>query len=290
MSLGVPELLHPPGRVVSLVPSLTESLFDLGFGSALVGVTDYCILPAGNDNITRVGGPKDANPRIILSLQPDLVLANREENTKEIVTRLQQADVPVWLTFPKTVRESMDDLWALVQVFHSKNAALRLRLLEDSLKMTELVLADTTKKRYFCPIWQEEDPDGRLWWMTFNQDTYAADLLQICGVENGFAARTRKYPLAANWGRATAEAAGERDIRYPVVTVEDVLAMQPEIILLPDEPFEFLTKHTDLFKQLFANTPAVVNEKVLRLDGSLITWHGTRLGKALAYLPSLFSQ
>lgn len=287
MSLGVPDLLHPPRRVVSLVPSLTESLFDLGLGSALVGVTDYCILPAANNHIRRVGGPKDADTEIIRSLQPDMVLANREENTKDIVIRLERAGVPVWLTFPKTVRDCMDDLWTLAQVFHSKNAALRLRLLEDSVKMTEIVLADTVRKRYFCPIWQDEDSDGRLWWMTFNQDTYAADLLQICGAENGFAARSRKYPLAANWGSTPAEEAGERDTRYPVVTVDEVLAMQPEIILLPNEPFEFQLKHAVLFEHLFANTPAVANQKILRLDGSLITWHGTRLGKAMATLPSL---
>lgn len=288
MSLGNPNPVHPPRRVVSLVPSLTESLFNLGLGSALVGVTDYCVLPAQNNNIRRVGGPKDANAEIICSLLPDLVLANREENTKDLVLQLERAGVPVWLTFPKTVRECMDDLWTLAQMFHSKTAAMRLRLLEDSLKLTELVLPEAPHKRYFCPIWQEKDPTGRLWWMTFNQDTYAADLLQLCGIENGFATRSRKYPLASNWGSVPAEEAGERDTRYPVVTVDDVLAMQPEIILLPSEPFEFQSQHAEQFKQLFADTPAVLNRQILRLDGSLITWHGTRLGKALATLPTLF--
>jgi ABC-type hemin transport system substrate-binding protein len=84
-----------------------------------------------------------------------------------------------------------------------------------------------------------------------------------------------------------AEEAGERDTRYPIVTVDDVLAMQPEIILLPDEPFEFQSKHAELFKQLFADTPAVADHNILLVDGSLITWHGTQLGKALTTLPSL---
>ena len=117
---GHKKALHfssPPRRVVSLVPSLTESLFDLGFGDAVVGITDYCVHPAEKlEDIPRIGGPK--NPRVedIIRLHPDLVLANWEENTRQTVEALEQAGIPVWVTFPKSVRQSLDVLWALASI------------------------------------------------------------------------------------------------------------------------------------------------------------------------------
>ena len=98
-----------PQRVVSLVPSYTESMVDLGFGANVVGVTDYCVHPQDSLlNIPRVGGPK--NPRIedILSLAPDLVLANQEENMLGDVEALEKAGIPVWVSFPQTVQEALD--------------------------------------------------------------------------------------------------------------------------------------------------------------------------------------
>src|SRR5512139_3602968 len=102
----------PPKRVVSLVPSMTESLFELGFGETLVGITDYCIYPEERlEGLPRLGGPK--NPRLedIIALQPELVLANWEENTRRTVETLEAAGVRVWVTFPKTVRQALDVLW-----------------------------------------------------------------------------------------------------------------------------------------------------------------------------------
>lgn len=285
-----PELAHPPRRVVSLVPSMTESLFELGFDAAVAGVTDYCSLPAGaSARLPRVGGPKDASLERILGLAPDLVIANLEENSKELIEQLVAAGVSVWLGFPKTVRESLDDLWTLERIFRSKNAALQLRLLEDSLKFAQLGLADLPKKRYFCPIWQDVAQDGALWWMTFNRDTYPDDILSLCGGENIFAGRERRYPLEANWGKAAAVAAGQRDVRYPVVSAEEIRAAMPEFILLPSEPYDFQAQDRAKFCALFADTPAVRAGRVICLDGTLITWHGTRLGKALAALPQVFS-
>jgi ABC-type Fe3+-hydroxamate transport system substrate-binding protein len=288
--LGLPELDYPPRRVVSLVPSMTESLFELGIGEWLVGVTDYCTSPASQTaRLPKVGGPKTANLQQILALHPDLVVANREENSREVIEQLVAAGVPVWLGFPKSVRESLDELWALERLFCSKQSALQLRLLEDSLKFTQLAQADLEKKRYFCPIWQEKAEDGTQWWMTFNRHTYSSDLLALCGGENVFSERLRRYPLSANWGQSLDETAGDRDVRYPIVTIEDVCAGLPEMILLPSEPYAYQARHLDEINFLFADTPAVKNKQVFFLDGSLITWHGTRLGKALAALPQIFS-
>ena len=100
----------PPHRVVSLVPSMTESLFDLGFGNYLVGITDYCIHPKTEvEKLPRLGGTK--NPRIdeLIRLHPDLVIANKEENTQQSIQQIEDEGIPVWLTFPKTVAESIAD-------------------------------------------------------------------------------------------------------------------------------------------------------------------------------------
>lgn len=289
MFLLKPDLVHPPQRVISLVPSMTESLFDLGCGQSVVGVTNYCSAPAQETaRLPKVGGPKDARLDDILALRPDLVIANQEENSKELVEALVSAGIPVWLTFPMSVRESLDDLWDLTRLLPGNNAALRLRLLEDSYRWAELGLADRPRLRYFCPIWQESASDGTLWWMTFNQDTYSNNLLAVFGGENVFSQRKRLYPLEANWNEAAVEDLASRDVRYPVVCARDVLAAMPEMILLPNEPFDFDDLPDEFWMNLFSATPAVKNRRIVHVEGSLITWCGTRLGRALAELPHVF--
>ena len=288
-----------PQRVVSLVPSLTESLFDLGVGQALVGITDYCIYPAeGVAKLPRLGGTK--NPRLadILALQPDLVMANWEENTRQTVEELEAQNVAVWVSFPRSVFESMEVLWKLVELFRSLTARLRVQTLELTLDWAISAAGEHSPVSYFCPIWYEEsaphpDPlpggEGVGWWMTFNQDTYCHDLLRICGGENVFAQRQRRYPLNADLGQGAPEEAEGRDVRYPRVTLEEIVAARPEIILLPSEPFGFSEAHRQKFGEIFKDTPAVQNERIYLVDGSLITWHGTRLARALQELPKLFA-
>ena len=278
----------PPRRVVSLVPSLTESLFDLGLGAAVVGVTDYCVHPAETlAGLPRLGGTK--NPRVeeICALQPDLVLANWEENTRQTVEALEASGVPVWVTFPHTVVESLEVLWKLVELFRSPEAGQRLRTLELALDWAISAVDEQRVVRYFCPIWQETTQSGQTWWMTFNRRTYPSDLLLLMGGENVFAERERCYPLGADLGLEPAQDPGERDTRYPRVTVEEVVAAQPEVILLPDEPFAFSEEHSRQIAALLAETPAARENCIHCIDGSLITWHGTRLARALRELPAV---
>ncbi len=285
----------PPKRVVSLVPSMTESLFDLGLGESLVGITDYCIHPAeALAELPRIGGPK--NPRLedILALQPDLVIANQEENTRQAVEAMEAAGLRVWVTFPKTVRQSVDVLWILVGIYGSRPAAVRLETLEITLDWAASAAEDQPKQRYFCPIWEDQTSSGERWWMTFNCQTYAHDLLRLAGGENVFADRERRYPLSADLGAGEAQEAGvedkasNRDTRYPRVSLDEIRAAGPEVILLPSEPFPYDEKHLQTFRELLAGTPAVENGRIHLLDGSLITWHGTRLGSALRELPIFF--
>jgi ABC-type hemin transport system substrate-binding protein len=279
-----------PRRVVSLVPSMTESLFDLGAGGALVGVTDYCRPPAdAAEGLARVGGTKSTDVQAVLRLKPDLVIANQEENRRQVVEALEAAGVKVWVTYPRTVDEAIRILWALVDLFRLPHAAPRVKTLEMTLEWTARAMAEKAGQRTFCPIWRGQTEDGRSWWMTFRRDTYAHDVLARCGAANVFADRERRYPLAADLGQAEAEDPGERDTHYPRVTDEEVLRAEPQVVLLPSEPFAFGEPHLQLVEETFASTPAVRDGRVHLVDGSLITWHGTRLARALGELPSYFA-
>jgi ABC-type Fe3+-hydroxamate transport system substrate-binding protein len=277
----------PPQRVVSLVPSVTESLFDLNLGDRLIAVTDFCIYPeAGVAGLPRIGGTKNPDVQRIIALKPDLVIANQEENRKEDVFALQKADIPVWVTFPRTVADAFNLLWNMMHVFDEPSMVPRIRLMEQTMdwiwRMSEKRLEDQPC-RVFVPIWL--DP-----LMTFNGDTYASDLLRICGALNVFADRDRQYPLAADLGGVEAYASDDprvtgRDTRYPRVTIDEVVAAQPDMILLPSEPFRFTEDHIPLFAKF--DIPAVHKQQIVLVDGSLLTWHGTRLAHALNIIPTI---
>jgi ABC-type Fe3+-hydroxamate transport system substrate-binding protein len=124
--------------------------------------------------------------------------------------------------------------------------------------------------------------------MTFNQHTYSHDVLQVVGGENVFAERTRQHPLAADIGQQEAEPAGERDTRYPRISLKELRESSPDLILLPGEPFHFDASHIDYMNQQLQDVPAVESGRIELVDGSLITWFGTRLANALSELPQLF--
>lgn len=271
-------------RIVSLVPSVTESLFDLGAGHKVVGRTVYCVHPAPQVNaIPAVGGTKNPDVARILALKPDLVIANQEENRPADVAALQAVGVRVLVSFPRTVRQALDLLWELARwAGVEEDAAPRIAALERFYEQTLAWAKQVPPVRVFCPIWR--DP-----WMTFNAETYAHDLLATCGAANIFAGRRRRYPLAADLGRIPPSAdpryAG-RDTRYPRVTLEEVAALAPDLILLPSEPYAFTEADIAAFAN-YTQVPAVRDGRILLVDGSLITWHGTRLGRALQELPAL---
>jgi ABC-type Fe3+-hydroxamate transport system substrate-binding protein len=290
---GHKQALHfhrPPRRVVSLVPSLTESMFDLGLGDAVVGITDYCAHPADLlQGLPRLGSVQDPRLPDILALKPDLVLASWEDNTRQTVEALEAAKVPVWVTYPRTVQQALDVLWALAGIFQSQAASLRLKTLGLTLDWAVSAAAERKTQSYFCPLWFDQTQDGLNWWMTFNQDTYCHDLLRLLGGLNVFAERQRRYPLEADLGLAPPQDPGQADIRYPRVVLEEVRMAQPELILLPSEPFSFDEDHRQLLSDWLADTPAVQNGQLYLVDGSLITWPGTRLAHALRELPAILS-
>jgi ABC-type Fe3+-hydroxamate transport system substrate-binding protein len=251
---------EPPQRVVSLVPSLTESLFELNLGERVVGITDYCIYPAeALVDIPRVGGPKTPDLDAIIELKPDVVLMDRDENRLADAEKLTAAGVTVWATHPKTVQEALNLLWDIMYAFDEPAMVERVRWIERQRDWTDGVARENQPVKVFAPIWYAP-------WMTFNQDTYAHDILRICGGINVFAQ--------------------EAD-RFPRITIEAIMAAQPEVILLPDEPFVFGEAH--VAEVATWDIPAAHNQRIHLVDGTLLTWHGTRIARALNELPALLA-
>ena len=264
-----------PRRVVSLVPSLTESLFLLGAGDRVVGRTDYCVEPtAAVGGVPSVGGTKSADVDAVAALRPDLVLVNQEENTEALHRELVARGLRVHLSFPKTVADAvalLRELAALLDVAADHPALTRL---DDAVAAMERLRANTIPCKVFCPIWM--DP-----LMTIHGDTFISDVLDLCGGQNVFLDRPRRYPLAADLGRAPAWSAarvGLRDTRYPRVTLDEVVARQPELVLLPDEPHPFTEEDAAVFRAL--DIPAA-SSRVLRVDGKVLCWYSPRLAEAL---------
>lgn len=274
---------YAPDSLVSLVPSITESLFDLNLGNRLLARTDYCIRPKEQvDKIPSIGGTKTPDIESIIALQPAMVFANAEENRKEDIEALRATGIPVWVSMPTKVADVFTLLWNIMYLFDETSMVARVRLIEqiyDRL-MGMLEARDDELPKVFVPIWN--DP-----LMTINRETYMHDLLLTCGGINVFADRERKFPLQADLGEQEADMvlAKGRDIRYPRITLEEIEVAQPDVILLPDEPFKFTEAHISIFKQL--DVPASKNNRIHLVDGSWLTWHGTRLAYALNDLPNL---
>jgi ABC-type Fe3+-hydroxamate transport system substrate-binding protein len=265
---------RPPTRVVSLVPSDTLSVAALGCASALVGRTDYCELP--EDVVLRlpsIGGTK--NPRVddVCALEPDLILANQEENTRGDLEALAQRGFRVYVAFPKRVADGVAHLAKLARIFgvqRDPDARALVKRGYDELRAAEAERGRTVPIRTFCPIWM--DP-----LMTIHGQTFISDMLDLAGAQNVFADRERRYPLAADLGKATPlppEKVGSRDVRYPRVTMEEVNARAPELVLLPDEPHPFSEADADLFRA--QPTPAAARGAVVRMNGKDLCWYGAR--------------
>jgi ABC-type Fe3+-hydroxamate transport system substrate-binding protein len=267
---------RPPRRIVSLVPSLTETLFDLGLGDRVVGRTDYCRHPPEAQSIPSVGGTKNPDLARIQALRPDVVFVNVEENRRSDAIALAAEGIPVAVSFPRSVTEAIALIRWLAGIFELHAPPVLEEI--EALYAERRRAVPARHPRVFCPIWR--DP-----WMTFNAETYAHDLLALCGGENVFARRRRRYPLSADLNPALPARPADRDHRYPRLSTEEIRAAEPEVILLPDEPYPFRPEDTGWVRALFADTPAGRGGRVRWIEGSLLFWHGTRLRHALRILP-----
>ena len=248
----------PPQRIVSLIPSTTELLCDLGLADRLVGVTAYCVEPrAVVRTKARIGGEKDPDLAAIRALAPDLVIANVEENVREHIDALRAWGIHVWVTYPRTVGESLRMIRELGEVTGTASrAAAMVAELEGDLAGTCVPSAPPV--RTFYAIWRNP-------YMTVSGDTYISDLLAVCGAANVFASAA---------------------LRYPAVTMDEIAARRPEVILLPDEPFRFRRAHLRDFEP-YSEVPAVRDGRIHLVDGKPFAWHGRRLADALRVMAAL---
>jgi ABC-type Fe3+-hydroxamate transport system substrate-binding protein len=250
-----------PCRIVSLVPSLTEALFALGLGERVVGVTEWCVHPAEQvAALPRVGGTKTPDVPAILALAPELVIANHEENRRRDVERLEAAGLRVWVTYPRTVAEGAALLAELAEL--GAPAEARARVVEPVLAAVALAVRARPERGVpvFCPVWR--DP-----WLSVGGDTYASDLLTLCGGRNVFAEH------------------GDR--RYPRVSLDDVVAAAPEVVILPDEPYAFGAADEMELRRL--PVPAARSGRIHRVDGTWVSWYGPRIRPALRAMRGLLA-
>ncbi len=250
----------PPTRIVSLVPSITETLFTFGVGDHVAGVTRFCSEPAaGVAAKPKVGGTKTLDVKSVLELQPDLVIANAEENRQEDIRQLLAAGQRVFVTFPRTVAAAIQMLRQLAQMTGSSDVAEPiLEDAEQTLAAARAANQGRTRLRVFCPIWRRP-------WMTVGPNTYTHDFIAACGGLNVFA---------------------ERHERYPLSDLDEVARRAPEVILLPDEPYPFTSKHVSELAE-YRYMPAVRDGRVHLLEGKHLCWYGPRIAGSLRYVQGL---
>ena len=276
-------------RIVSLVPSLSESLVALDLSDRLVGVTEYCVYPEhAFEALPKLGGTKDADTQAILELKPDLVIANQEENTPRVVRQLAEAGIDVWVSYPRTVREGAELLAAIARLGASDEAiATHVRPALDAVSNAERRRGaiGSAAPRVFCPIWR--DP-----WMTITADTYIHDMIELCGGRNVFSNGIEDSGSPGTDGEGADTSAAESreeagDRRYPRVTLAEVEAARPDVILLPDEPYAF--SETDVAELAGLNCPAAETGRIVLIDGTLVSWYGPRITESIRTLAAIFA-
>jgi len=239
-----------PQRIVSLVPSQTELLYDLGLGREVVGITRFCIHPKEWFNTkNRVGGTKQLNLEAIHTLKPDLIIANKEENVKEQVEELAKK-YPVWVSDVNDLPGAYDMIKQVGLLTGTMNKADELiNLIKEN--FSRLSTPDSELRAIYL-IWQKP-------YMTAGSDTFIHSMLKMAGFENILADKTR----------------------YPELTIGELQSLDPELILLSSEPFPFKQKHIDELQPFFPNT------RIVLVDGEMFSWYGSRLRYAPDYFKNL---
>ena len=247
------EVSYPPKRIVSLVPSQTELLYDLGLDKEVVGITKFCVHP--NEwfrNKKRVGGTKTVHVDIVKSLHPDLIIANKEENTKEEIEELQ-ALYPVWISNIQTVGEGLQMIRQVGELV-SKTEEAQILAQEITEGFDALNKAATPKRvAYF--IWRKP-------WMAAGGDTFINDMISRAGWQNVLSDRQR----------------------YPEIALDDLKDEQVDIVLLSSEPYPFKDVHIAEIKAVLPHAA------VMLVDGEMFSWYGSRMKEAVGYLKGIIQK
>ncbi len=245
-------------RIVSLVPSTTETLFALGVGPAVVGRTAFCVLPREALAVPEVGGTKTPNIARIADLQPDLILVNAEENRAEDVAALMRI-ATVHSFYPRTVAHAIADLVILGRVVGREAAGAALA--QEAMARLAEVCAGAKPFRYAYLIWMRP-------WMAVADGTYVTDLMAQAGGVNVFA---------------------EAGNPYPMISLDELFARAPDVIFLSSEPYPFAARHADELARLSPD-PDYWRPRIRLVDGRACGWHGVALLDGLALLASLAHQ
>lgn len=229
----------PINTVISLVPSHTELLIDLGLKSVLKGRTKFCIHPQKHvKDLQIVGGTKTPNFNRINQIRPDLIICNKEENNKEDVYRLSER-YPVWVSDIKTYQDSCEMIEEMAQIFNVQTTSTS--IIDRSAEKLKTLSRDLPVSAAYL-IWRKP-------YMTVGSDTYINDIMGRLGYKNVFS----------------------RLNRYPTISIEDLKSVSPDFLLLSSEPFPFNIKHIKEFENVMRNT------EVRLVDGEVFSWYGSRI-------------
>ena len=245
-----------PKRIVSLVPSQTELLYWLGLEQETIGITKFCVHPKSwFHEKTKVGGTKTVKRNIIHRLQPDLIIANKEENLAEQVEDLAK-EYPVWLTDVKTLEDALKMIGDIGTLTNKNKEALKLIVdIKNSFKTLNAGISSKGPGlRTAYLIWREP-------YLTTGGDTFISDMLSNCGLDNIFAGSTR----------------------YPEVTITQLQDARCQLLFLSSEPFPFTQKHLE---ELQIHLPLT---RIILVDGEMFSWYGSRLLIAADYFRNLIT-
>jgi ABC-type Fe3+-hydroxamate transport system substrate-binding protein len=247
------EVRDQPQRIVSVVPSQTELLADLGMNDEVAGITKFCVHPEEwFRNKTRVGGTKQLHIDKIRELKPDLIIANKEENEKEQIEELAK-EFPVWISDIQTIPHALQMIQVIGQLVNRTQQANE--MVEQIVWGFNKMQKATQPKRVAYFIWYKP-------WMSVGHDTFISHMIQTIG-----------------WQNVAADKA-----RYPQMTLEELVAYNPEIVLLSSEPYPFKEKHIAEIKAVLPHA------EVKLVDGEMFSWYGSRMLKAVGYMQGLVNE
>lgn len=244
---------YPPKRIISLVPSQTELLADLGLDDEVVGITKFCVHPeAWFRNKQRVGGTKKVKKDVVHDLQPDLIIGNKEENTREDIEYLQK-HYPVWMSDIVTIPDALDMIAQLgIVTQKEKEAKNWINKINEARKQLP-ALPNAPTVAYF--IWRNP-------WMVVGNHTYIHEFLEACGFQNAFAEQSR----------------------YPEVELKKLGDKKIDIVFLSSEPFPFKDKHIAEIKEYLPDA------HIELINGEMFSWYGSRMQKGFDYVSHLIKQ
>jgi ABC-type Fe3+-hydroxamate transport system substrate-binding protein len=254
------EISSSPMRIISIVPSQTELLFDLGLNDEVVGITKFCIHPKPwLKEKTIVGGTKQLNHQKIESLKPDLIIGNKEENSKNDIELLMQK-YPVWMSDINTLKEALQMIESIANITQTSQKGNQ--LIEKINHEFELLPhANQSKKRIAYFIWNKP-------MMVAGKDNFINSILSSLGFENVFANQLNSPQIS---------------YRYPQITSTELAAAAPDTIYLSSEPFPFKDKHVQQFKAICPYAEIKI------VDGEMFSWYGSRLSFAPTYFKTLIA-